>query len=351
MDKADQKIEQLQDELKIIKNEIKETLVDIREHLLTYAENPFSVTSVHETAAVTRAIASIQAPQAMDAMTRAIAAIPAPQAMNANAAALLAPPPAAPTPAAPPPQITVSTSVATPPGAPAVSPSSTYGKESDRHAAPDPDDAESESDDAPNQNRRHDSRREETSAASPPHRRARANADEEDRGDSESMEGSGPGDDASPEPEQEDDGPSMPPTAREQPIGPAPFWAAEHDEGQTEQSPAADLLTIATLAAWLEESLERLGKDRVRSIVEIYSSMGGLQGQVKEILLQLINLSGAPATQPAPPMREHLRALAELDSLLWRSRQDPSGAAALSAFLSKPHVLRSGNGHGNELFR
>ena len=38
MDKA---VEELQQELKLLKNEIKETLTDVREHLLNTVDNPF----------------------------------------------------------------------------------------------------------------------------------------------------------------------------------------------------------------------------------------------------------------------------------------------------------------------
>ena len=42
----DKTVQELQDEVKVLKNEIKETLTDIREHLLTYAENPFATAPV-----------------------------------------------------------------------------------------------------------------------------------------------------------------------------------------------------------------------------------------------------------------------------------------------------------------
>ena len=39
----EKKVEELEDDLKVLKNEIKESLTDIREHLLTYIENPFAM--------------------------------------------------------------------------------------------------------------------------------------------------------------------------------------------------------------------------------------------------------------------------------------------------------------------
>ncbi len=44
----DKTVQELQDEVKVLKNEIKETLTDIREHLLTYAENPFATAPVRQ---------------------------------------------------------------------------------------------------------------------------------------------------------------------------------------------------------------------------------------------------------------------------------------------------------------
>lgn len=98
---------------------------------------------------------------------------------------------------------------------------------------------------------------------------------------------------------------------------------------------AADMLMVATLAPWLEESISRIGHGRLKSIVEVYASMGGFSEQLKEVLLQLIDLDGGDRADNQVSLKECLRVMAELDNLVWRSRYDRTGAAVLSAYLTK----------------
>ncbi len=98
---------------------------------------------------------------------------------------------------------------------------------------------------------------------------------------------------------------------------------------------AADMLMVATLAPWLEDSISRIGHGRLKSIVEVYASMGGFSEQLKEVLLQLIDLDGGDRADNQVSLKECLRVMAELDNLVWRSRYDRTGAAVLSAYLTK----------------
>ncbi|MBI2857638.1 MAG: hypothetical protein HYX90_01060 [Chloroflexi bacterium] len=96
----------------------------------------------------------------------------------------------------------------------------------------------------------------------------------------------------------------------------------------------ADLVSVAMLGSWAEEAIRKIGRERLITIVEIYESMGGLTGAMKEVLLRLISLdkSGAPAS-PAP-MKDCLRVLVDLDTAIWRSQFDKSNAALVTIFQS-----------------
>lgn len=94
-----------------------------------------------------------------------------------------------------------------------------------------------------------------------------------------------------------------------------------------------DLLTLATLASWLENGLRRIGQRRLLVILEVYGSMGDMPDGLEEILMKLINLEPEVRERDEVPLRECLRTLAELDNLIWRSSFDGNGAAMLAIYL------------------
>ncbi len=100
------------------------------------------------------------------------------------------------------------------------------------------------------------------------------------------------------------------------------------------QGQAADLVTVAMLAPWLDTSLQKIGRERLIAVVSMYSSMGGISNELKDVIVQLIQLDGADAPKSDVPLRDSLRVLAELDDLLQRGRLDVTGAALLSVYLN-----------------
>ncbi|MFH1140285.1 MAG: hypothetical protein V1724_01135 [Chloroflexota bacterium] len=114
--------------------------------------------------------------------------------------------------------------------------------------------------------------------------------------------------------------------------------AAVESQGQAVVSGAVagtDLVTLAMLISWLEDGMRRIGRKRLKVVVEVYSSMGGLSCQLKDVLLQFMGLDGGSYGAPGKvPLRECLRVMADLDNLMMRSRLDRSGAALLSLLLN-----------------
>ena len=73
----------------------------------------------------------------------------------------------------------------------------------------------------------------------------------------------------------------------------------------------------------------------MKAIVEVYASTSELAEPLKGALFQIINMDGSSdGARNKVSLKDCLRLLAELDSLLWRNRFDPTGAALLSVFLN-----------------
>jgi len=102
------------------------------------------------------------------------------------------------------------------------------------------------------------------------------------------------------------------------------------------ESPGAktDLLTVALMTEWIEEGLRSIGRKRLRSVVELSYSLGTLGQQRKDVLLQLLSLEGTNGNTAKVSLRDNLRVLAALDALVKRADSDLSEAAVLSMFLN-----------------
>ncbi len=212
MDKA---VEELQDEFKLLKNEIKETLTDIREHLLTNVENPFAVE-----------------------LERAEAA---PRARS-NAGTIDA-------------AITVN-----------VTPTPTLPEEGELPGLPP----------SSEENNIEEFVEEESTA-------------DEDNPTSEDpdvtqwmgeMTGGLPGQDELPY-SGLDEREAVNQSIKETQTAPPP----NKNQGTSQ----VDLVMLATLTPWIESSIQKIGKARVKSVVDLYASIENVPPQLKEIVHQFIS--------------------------------------------------------------
>ncbi|MCL0064331.1 hypothetical protein M1N84_00215 [Dehalococcoidia bacterium] len=87
-------------------------------------------------------------------------------------------------------------------------------------------------------------------------------------------------------------------------------WDANGD--QTE----VNLLTLVGLARWAEKSTSRIGKERVEAVVEIYQTAGCLPTSYKDVIPQLIRLADGEKPEGEVTMGDSLNVLLQLDSLL-----------------------------------
>lgn len=275
----------LQDEVKILKNEIKDTLVGIRDYLLTNVENPFPTETRRETSAVEHGSAPTTGP----------APVEAPAPVSAPAA-----------------YPTVMVGASAPPivnGAPgAMYPTSIPSEP--MSALP------------------------EVSTQPQPAERI------------ERSTGNGPAERRVFEDDRQESSQQAPYRASEAPTPHEPSPATESTEADV-----TDLLTVATLASWIEEGVTRVGKERLRALIDIYVAMGGVSSQMHEIITKLITLDGNQEPTETVTLKECMRLLVDLDGLLWRSRTNNVNAALLNSLVGRsatpPSLKGLGKGSGN----
>ena len=350
------KVEELQEELKVLKNEIKETLADVREHLLTNVDNPFS-TGAGDDGASPKAAAPpppatpAPTPEPETAQNQAPTPTPAPAQPAAPAPVAGAAPPAMPQVISVPsmgamgmPVIgggVIGGAVAGPmmgPASAGFAPDIPSGPPTSGPpvAAPRP-------------------------TAGPPPARAKA-----DNTLGESPAGGASGNGAgsmgspafSPEHKQGTDGRVRKAPSGRRPMSgegnnghhvvddPEAYTYGEYDDQdeaeamlyEEDAKPARpkdefDLVTLATLAPWMEEGVRKIGRKRLKTVLEVYASMDGISQGFKEVLLQLVGMDDATdSVKGKVSLRECMRFLVDLDEILWRGRQDWKRAALLSMF-------------------
>ncbi|MBM3131904.1 MAG: hypothetical protein FJZ95_02575 [Chloroflexi bacterium] len=95
----------------------------------------------------------------------------------------------------------------------------------------------------------------------------------------------------------------------------------EKPEKKDEKAPAAEetqvnLMTLIGLVRWVEKSIKKVGKERVQAIVEIYRTAGYLPASCKDIIPQVIRLAEDEKPDGAITMGDSINVLLQLDSLL-----------------------------------
>ena len=77
-----------------------------------------------------------------------------------------------------------------------------------------------------------------------------------------------------------------------------------------------------------------MGRKRVKSLLEVYASMGGMPTGMKDVLLQIVALDDTEGANKPVSVQDSMRLLIELDDLMWRGRQDWRRAALMSMISS-----------------
>lgn len=92
----------------------------------------------------------------------------------------------------------------------------------------------------------------------------------------------------------------------------------EHDdvEEETTEGTPVNLMTLIGLVRWVEKSIEKIGKDRVEAIVEIYRTAGFLPSSYNDTIPQIIRLAEDEKPEGVVTMGDSINVLLQLDSLL-----------------------------------
>jgi hypothetical protein len=77
-----------------------------------------------------------------------------------------------------------------------------------------------------------------------------------------------------------------------------------------------DLATLATLGDWADRSARRVGRERVEAILEVYQATGYLALNLKTVLLKLLALDNAPVSEAPVSLRDCITVLLELNGIV-----------------------------------
>lgn len=84
--------------------------------------------------------------------------------------------------------------------------------------------------------------------------------------------------------------------------------------GGKRQEPAR--VNFSALAEWTAEGIARLGKERTRKTIETYANGGYVAAEVKEMLLQLVELAEEEEPAQPPTSKDSMELLVKLDQVL-----------------------------------
>ena len=115
--------------------------------------------------------------------------------------------------------------------------------------------------------------------------------------------------------------------------------ATAHRNG-SENGDDINLLTIAGLSKWVDESTDKIGKERTEVMVEACHLVGHLSLELKDLLIRLVRLAQVDEPRKAKiTTRDYLGVIAQLDSLLGYSNESE---AALLTILADSRDFNNG---------
>ena len=104
----------------------------------------------------------------------------------------------------------------------------------------------------------------------------------------------------------------------------------ERDEPAQKNNNKPDLITIAGLTGWVENSTEKLGRDRTEAVLDISQAMGYVSSEIKPILIKLISLATQSSVERSIRTRDYIDSLIKLNSLLNKDNREDAALLLLS---------------------
>lgn len=114
----------------------------------------------------------------------------------------------------------------------------------------------------------------------------------------------------------------------------APLNRRQKEQEFAAQSGKVDLVVIAGLTQWLDQATAKLGKERTEVLVEISFAMGRLSKNLKDTLIRMIRLSHHESTSgQSITASDYLGILAQLDNLLSGSKQQDNALLSILSMM------------------
>jgi len=94
-----------------------------------------------------------------------------------------------------------------------------------------------------------------------------------------------------------------------------------------------DLVVIAGLTQWIEQSAAKLGKERAEILLEMAFAMGRVPEKIKNALIKMLRISAYDAPTQTATASEYLSTLAQLDNLLANSSQQDNALLSILSMM------------------
>jgi hypothetical protein len=94
--------------------------------------------------------------------------------------------------------------------------------------------------------------------------------------------------------------------------------------------PKLDLVTVAGLTGWVEDSSKKLGRERTEAVLDISEVMGYVSADLKPIILKLIALAPQSSIESPPRTRDYIDSLIQINSLLGKDNREETALLLLS---------------------
>jgi hypothetical protein len=91
-----------------------------------------------------------------------------------------------------------------------------------------------------------------------------------------------------------------------------------------------DLVVVAGLIGWVEDTAGKLGKERAEAMLDISEAMGYLTADLKPILIKLIALAPQPAAEISARTRDYIESLIKINSLFGQDNREETALLLLS---------------------
>jgi hypothetical protein len=98
-----------------------------------------------------------------------------------------------------------------------------------------------------------------------------------------------------------------------------------------------DLVTMAGLTGWVEQSVKKIGRERTEAVLEISEAMGCVSPDLKSILVKLITLAKQTPCEEIAGTRDYMNSLIKLNSLLGDDNREEKALLLLSLVSGEPN--------------